>query len=86
MCWVQASCMHPILLAKVQAWAAASDGCFPLAGYDEHGRTQVVKYHGSARFKWAKVGIQCCVCATAAMVTTSLLQDSISSSAHLSWF
>ena len=25
-------CLHPILLRKVQIWAAASRGCFPLAG------------------------------------------------------
>ncbi len=64
--------MHPILLAKVQAWAAASDGCFPLAGYDEHGHIQVAKYHGSTRFKWAKVGIQSSVCAIAAIDTDLL--------------
>ena len=48
--------MHPILLAKVTAWAAASDGCFPVAGHNKNGQVQVAKYDGSARFKWAKVG------------------------------
>jgi hypothetical protein len=34
--YVQATCLHPILMRKVQVWAAASRGCFPLATGHEY--------------------------------------------------
>ena len=52
----QASYMHPILLAKVRAWASVSGGCFPTAGLgDRQAQIQVAKYNRMVLFKWAKV-------------------------------
>ncbi len=55
---VQASYMHPILLAKVRVWAAASGGCFPTAGQSTGPeQNPVAKYNRSVLFKWAKVSL-----------------------------
>ena len=52
---LQALCMHPILVAKVKAWAAESCGCFAVTEVCEQGGVKIEKYDGSTRFKWAKV-------------------------------
>ena len=59
--YVQAVCIHPILLGKVQQWALASGGCFAVA--DEQGCvTDFAKWTptpsgdlGGGSFHWAKI-------------------------------
>ena len=51
--FVQAHCLHPFLLAKTKAWAAASEGCFPSSS--TAGRSRYLRYEDGAAVKMAKV-------------------------------
>lgn len=52
----QAMCLDPILLGKVQAWAAASNGCFPALGDDGFVRYQQYDEDKvKASIRWAKI-------------------------------
>ena len=51
--FVQAHCLHPFLLAKTKAWAAASEGCFPSSS--TAGRSRYLRYDDGVGVKMAKV-------------------------------
>ena len=53
--FVQASCLHPILLEKVKGWALASNGCFPLLESKSFVRYAESLTSPTLRFRWAKV-------------------------------
>ena len=53
--FVQASCLHPILLRKVKAWAKASGGCFPCRGHAGFVKAADVPDNSAYLIRWAKL-------------------------------
>ena len=57
--YMQAWCLHPILLAKVKAWALDSGGCFPRIRLEGAGTQTFVRYQDVAQdprvIRWASV-------------------------------
>jgi hypothetical protein len=53
--FVQASCVHPILLQKVKSWAKESGGCFPSKGGAGFVKFSEIPEQFSFGVRWAKL-------------------------------